>query len=69
MSNKDKGPWLTINVCPPVLDKKIALRTADKFGYGCGMEIAEFDSKQFDEDQVIDYLETTDFIEWFELPV
>ena len=61
--------WLTISINPPVLDKKIAVRTDDKFGYGCGMEIVEFDSKQFDEDEAADYLAGTNFIEWFEMPL
>lgn len=61
--------WLTISINPPKLDKAIAVRTADKFGYGCNMEIVEFDSKQYDEDQAADYLSTTDFIEWLELPL
>jgi hypothetical protein len=61
--------WLTISITPPKLDVKINVRTADKYGYGCSMEVVEFDSAQYDEQEAADYLETTDFIEWLELPV
>lgn len=61
--------WLTISINPPKLDEKINVRTADKFGLGCGMEIVEFDSAQYDEQDAADYLAGTDFIEWLELPL
>jgi len=59
--------WLTISINPPKLDEKIAVRTDDKFGLGCGMEIVEFDSAQYDEQDAVDYLAGTDFIEWLEI--
>lgn len=59
--------WLTISINPPKLDEKIAVRTADKFGYGCNMEIVEFDSAQYDVQDAVDYLAGTDFIEWLEI--
>ena len=67
--NKDKGPWLTISINPPKLDVKIAVRTADKFGYGTHIEIKEFDSNVHDEGEMLNYFAGTDFIEWFELPL
>ncbi len=67
--NKDKGPWLTININPPKLDVKFVARTEDKFGYGATIEIFQFDSEQYDEFEATDYLTDAEFIEWMELPL
>lgn len=60
--------WLTISINPPKLDEKIVVRGADTTGLGCSMEIVEFDSAMFDEDEAADHLIHSEFIEWLELP-
>ncbi len=60
--------WLTTNINPPVLDKPILVRTADKFGYGHNYDNFNFNSVVFDEDEAESHLLSRGFIEWMEIP-
>ena len=60
--------WLTISINPPKLDEYIVVRGVDTTGLGCSMQIVEFDSEMFDEDEAAEHLIHSEYIEWLELP-
>jgi len=59
--------WVTISINPPPVGKPIAVRTANKYGYGCNYDVMDISSDVYDQEEYETMLSGTDFAEWMDI--